>query len=180
MKTLFTCFFCFFILSLSAQESYYTKSGQIDFESSVPTFEEVKASNSKVTAILKKDGAIAALALVKGFRFKVALMEEHFNENYAESDTHPKTSFSGSIQNFDVAKLTDAWAEYTVKGTLSFHGVSKEVELTMNIKKTDGIISLSSSFQLKPEDYNIKIPSIVRKKIAAFVDVSLAFELKAR
>ena len=74
-----------------SQGKFLTKSGAITFEASVPSFEEVKATNDKVTAIINTETSdIAALALVKGFRFKVALMEEHFNENYAESDKFPK------------------------------------------------------------------------------------------
>ena len=77
-----------------SQSKYLTKSGLLNFEASVEAFEEIKATNNNVTAILNtENGQFAALALVKGFRFKNALMEEHFNENYAESDEHPKAIF---------------------------------------------------------------------------------------
>ncbi len=72
------------------QEKKLTKTGTITFEASVPSFEEVKGKNTAVTCILNtSNGEIAALALMKGFRFKVALMEEHFNENYIESSKFP-------------------------------------------------------------------------------------------
>ncbi len=95
MKKAITYIFIVLISStLIAQSKYYTKSGSIDFEASVPSFEEVKAKNNTVTSILNTEtGEIAALALVKGFRFKVALMEEHFNENYAETHKFPKATF---------------------------------------------------------------------------------------
>jgi len=68
------------------QSKKITKTGDIRFEASVPSFEEVKAQNKTATVILNpENGEIAALALIKGFRFKIALMEEHFNENYIES-----------------------------------------------------------------------------------------------
>ena len=74
---------CFFPIVVISQGRYITKTGEINFEASVPSFEEVKAKNSNVSAILNSDnGEFATLALMKGFRFKVALMEEHFNENY--------------------------------------------------------------------------------------------------
>lgn len=63
------------ILCVSASaisQKYSTKTGEIVFEASVPSFEEVKAKNSSVSAILNTEtGDIAALVLVKGFRFKV-------------------------------------------------------------------------------------------------------------
>ena len=84
-----------------SQSKLITKTGKITFEASVPAFEEVKAKNESVTCILNtENGEIATLALIKGFRFKIALMEEHFNENYIESDRYPKATFKGKIDDF--------------------------------------------------------------------------------
>src|SRR4051812_34513770 len=90
-----------------SQEKIITKNGKITFEASMPAVEEVKGKNEGVTCVVNiKTGEIASLALVKGFRFKVALMEEHFNENYMESDKYPKSTFKGKIEDFDYSKLT--------------------------------------------------------------------------
>jgi len=164
-------------LQISAQEKYYTRSGSITFESSVASFEEVKATNTKVTAILKSDGTFASLALVKAFRFKIALMEEHFNENYIESSKFPKATFSGKISSFSIQELTSSEKEFLVKGKLTIKGITKEISTKCFIKIVDGIISLHSKFTTKPEDFGIKIPKIVRNKIAKEVDVSLNFTL---
>ena len=89
-------------------------------------FEEIKATNNNVTAILNtENGQFAALALVKGFRFKNALMEEHFNENYAESDEFPKAIFKGELTGFSIENIQTT---YSINGTLSFHGVTKALE----------------------------------------------------
>ena len=80
MKHLYILFLVISVLGFS-QEKYLTKSGVLNFEASVDTFEEIKATNDNVTAIFNaSNGQFAALALVKGFRFKNALMEEHFNK----------------------------------------------------------------------------------------------------
>ena len=77
-----------------SQQKMIDKSGTITFEASVPTFEEVRAVNKSVTFVFNpKKGEITSLALMKGFRFKIALMEEHFNENYMETDDYPKAIF---------------------------------------------------------------------------------------
>lgn len=181
MKKIFLLIlFISFSLQTNAQDKFYTKSGKIVFESSVPSFEEVKATNNKVTAILKSDGKIAALALMKGFRFKVALMEEHFNENYMESDTYPKAKFSGSILDFSISNLSERSKKYNISGKLTLRGVTKDISISSNIKKVSDIIFIESNFSVTPEDFNIKIPTIVRKKIAKKVDVSLSFELKKK
>lgn len=163
-----------------AQEKYYTKSGEITFESSVPSFEEVKATNTKVTAILKDDGSIASLALTKAFRFKIALMEEHFNENYIESDNFPKATFSGKIIDFSIGELTNEYKKFTLRGKLSIHGITKKTEIIARVKKIAAVIHISSNFTIVPEDFGIEIPSIVRKKIAKEVDVFFTFKLEKK
>ena len=35
------------------------------------------------------------------FKFDKALMEEHFNEKYVESEKYPKSTFVGSIVNWN-------------------------------------------------------------------------------
>ena len=160
-----------------AQEKYYTKSGSITFESSVPTFEEVKATNNKVTAIFKPEtGDIAALVLVKAFRFKIALMEEHFNENYAETNKFPKAKFSGKIKNHKLKKKN----EVIILGKLTFHGVTQQIEIPASIKKHNKSIQITASFSLKPEDFGVHIPKIVRNKIAEKVDIILSFTLNKK
>lgn len=169
----------FFLItgSIAAQTKYYTKTGIIDFEASVPSFEEVKARNETVTSIFNSNtGEIAALALVKGFRFKVALMEEHFNENYAESSNFPKSTFSGIIENFSFDKLTTTSKPFVLNGKLSFHGRTIDITEEALISLDGNNIQMISSFILKPEDFGIKIPKIVRKKVAETVEVTIQFK----
>ena len=162
-----------------AQTKMITKTGKLTFEASVPAFEEVKAKNESVTVVLNPGtGEIASLALVKGFRFKTALMEEHFNENYMESDTYPKSTFKGKIENFDVSKLTATAQAYTIKGKMEMHGKSKDIVINANIKKTADGIDLDSNFTVNTDDYGIDIPSVVSKKVSKKVSVKLDATLK--
>ena len=169
-----------FIGSISfAQNKYLTKNGNIGFEASVPSFEEVKANNNSVTAILNtENGEFAALVLIKGFRFKNALMEEHFNENYAETDKFPKATFKGNIDNFELSNIQK---NYNLSGELSFHGVEKKMEqIPITVIINEDIITFSGNFSANASDYDIKIPKIVKNKIAENVDVSFKFELKKK
>lgn len=182
MKKIFLLLVLISFFTTNAQEKYFTKTGSIDFEASVPSFEEVKAKNNKVTAILKTStGEIAALVLVKGFRFKVALMEEHFNENYAESDTYPKAKFSGKIKDFDLTSYKENTKEtINITGKLTFHGKTKIVEIPGALIKKEGIIQILANFTVKASDFDINIPSILRKKVSKSIQVALSFELKKK
>lgn len=178
MKTKLLCLLLVVSLNTFAQKMT-TKTGKISFEASVPAFEEVKAKNESATVVLNAStGEIASLALIKGFRFKVALMEEHFNENYMESDTYPKATFKGKIEGFDVSKLTATAQDFVVKGKMELHGKTKDVIISASIKKTADGININSDFVLNTDDYGIEIPSVVSKKVSKKVSVRLVATVK--
>lgn len=169
----------FFVSFGFSQDKILTKNGKITFEASVPSFEEVKGKNEAVTCVINtKTGEIASLALVKGFRFKIALMEEHFNENYIESDKYPKATFKGKIESFDYSKVTKDVKTYTIKGKLELHGKSKDITITATIKKSADGTSLVSNFTINTDDFGIEIPNVVSKKVSKKVEVTLDFNLK--
>ena len=165
--------------SLIAQERLISKSGIISFEASIPAFEEIKGKNTNSSCVLNtKTGEIASLALIRGFNFKIALMEEHFNENYIESDKFPKTSFKGKIENFFYSKVTKSDQNYTIKGKLELHGETKDITIIAKIRKTEGGLVINSNFVVLTDDFGIEIPSVVSKNISKNVNVSLEFLLK--
>lgn len=162
-----------------SQDKKITKTGQIIFEASVPSFEEVKASNQAVSCIINtKTGEIASLVLMRGFHFKVALMEEHFNENFIESDKFPKAIFKGTIKDFNLANIDSKGTKFNVNGTLTLHGISKEIAVIVLIKKSGNDLELISNFNLDPKEFNINIPKIIKPKMAETVQVQVNFLLK--
>jgi len=173
------------LLSISAfsQSKYLTKTGTVTFEASVPSFEEVAAKNKSTTAILNtENGEFAALVLIKGFRFKNALMVEHFNENYAESDDFPKATFKGKLRDFTIEKINDAENIFIYNGTLSFHGETKSLD-NLSVKvmlNEENRIKLSGAFSVEVSDFNIKIPKVVRNKLSNIVNVTFDFELSKK
>ena len=163
------------------QSKYMTKSGSMSFEASQPSFEPIEATHSAVSALLNADtGELAVLALVRGFRFPLALMEEHFNENYIESHQYPKTSFKGSILNFDSNALSNQPRTVQLTGELSLHGVTKLISVSATITQSDEQITLTSSFSVKTSDFGIKIPSLVRKQIDENVKVEVSLPLQRK
>ena len=163
------------------QSKYITKTGIMSFEASQPTFEPIEASHTAVSALLNVEtGELAVLALVRGFRFPLALMEEHFNENYIESHKYPKTSFKGSILNFESNALSNQPHTVQLIGELSMHGVTNTINVKGRMTKTDGLITLESSFAVKTSDYAIEIPSLVRKQIDENVQIEVSLPLQPK
>lgn len=157
-----------------------TRTGEVKFEASMPAFEEVAATNKTTSCILEKStGDFVALTLIKSFKFKAPLMEEHFNENYMESSQYPKATFKGKILNFDAKKLSASKTAYDLEGDLTIHGVTKKIKTKINLTLSGAKILASSAISVKPQDYKIEIPSLVKGKIAENVKVAMNFVLEA-
>ena len=166
---------CFSLLLNVNAQKYITKSGLTEFKASVEAFEPVEAKNKSTTAILDtSNGEIAALLFIKAFEFRVALMQEHFNENYMESDKFSKATFKGNLEKFDASNLN---ATYQIKGELSIRGQTKNISTLATLKKDGEIINLEAEFDVSPSDFDIKIPSIVEEKISKTIVISLKYEL---
>ncbi len=165
-------------LHLNAQTKYIDKSGEVIFEASEALFEPVKASNESVTAILVLEtGQIASLALMNGFHFENSLMQEHFNENYIESETYPKATFNGKLLKFDHSQLSENPTKIVVDGKLKLREKEKGVQTTFFVQKVDDSIIMKGSFIVAPSDFDIEIPKVVANKIAKEITVSVAFKL---
>jgi len=160
-------------LNLSAQK-YITQTGNIRFFSKTPV-EHIEAFNNQVSGVLNTDnGEMAFSLLMKAFSFEKALMQEHFNEKYVESSKYPKATFKGTIVDFSKNKLTEKTMEVKVKGTLTMHGVSKDIEVKGTLQKTSkGTIIGKSVFTVNLNDFKIKVPSTVRKNIADNIEINV-------
>jgi len=172
---------CIVLLSQTTfAQKYFTRTGTTHFKASVAAFEPVEATNKSTTAIIKTNtGEIAAQLFITAFKFKVALMEEHFNENYMDSDQYPKATFIGKLKDFSFENLLEE-KEYPLKGILTVRGKKKEINTTANIFFKDGKINLKSNFTVQPQDFDIRIPSVVRNKISEHINISINYELVSK
>jgi len=169
----------FIALSTIAQDKLTTKTGTLKFEASTPNFEPVAATNNSTSAILKEDGSIVVLSLIKGFQFKKALMQEHFNsKKWVNSKKFPKAKFVGNLDGYNVKDVTETGKEFKLSGKLTFHGVTNNVTTTAIVKKMDGVVYLETKFSVEVEDYNIIVKSKLAKKIAKTVNVEVNLALK--
>ena len=179
-KNLIVVATCLLIVGFThAQGRYFTKTGRIEFSSKAP-LEDIDAVNKSVTAVLDaKSGALQFSVLMKGFEFDKALMQEHFNENYIESDKYPKADFKGTItNNSDIDYSKPGTYTANVNGKLTIRGVTKDVQTTGTIKVEGENLATTSAFNILLSDYNIKIPAVVKDKINNNVKISVNTKLE--
>lgn len=179
MKRTTLLFLLFTAFSITAQEKFKTTSAIINFEASVPFFEEVKAVNKLGTIVLEpQTSTLICTVIIKDFRFKMDLMEEHFNDNYIESHRYPKAYFKGKIQKFDIVQIDETSREYDVKGKLYIHGKWKMITVKALLKRVPEGIQIVSAFPISISDFNIEIPYVVANKISKTVQTDLSGIMK--
>src|SRR5215470_3498590 len=98
-KVVFLLLVFTYCYSANAQDRLLTRNGSISFYSKAP-LENIEANTQTAVSVLdKKTGQVEFSVLIKSFTFEKALMQEHFNEDYLESDRFPKSSFKGRIDD---------------------------------------------------------------------------------
>ena len=168
--------FCVLLSLLSlqgmSQERYFTRNGKVSFYSDAPA-EKIEAHNSQATSVIDvSTGNFEFAVLMKAFEFEKALMMEHFHENYAESDKYPKAVFKGVITNMSSVNLgKDGVYPVQYKGSMTVHGVTKEITGSGTLEVKGGKISTASTFMLLLADYNIQNPALVKDKVSKEIKV---------
>jgi len=155
-----------------SQDRIFTRKAEISFYSKAP-LEDIEAHNKAAVSVLDKGtGQVEFSVLMKGFEFAKALMQEHFNENYVESDKYPKATFKGKITDMSKVKFgTEGSYTVPVSGQLTLHNVTKDVNAGATITIKSGAVSGHTELTITLEDYNIKIPAVVKDKISKTVKV---------
>jgi polyisoprenoid-binding protein YceI len=170
-----------FIIGASAgfSQKYITKNGYIRFFSETP-METIEAHNRQVNSALDiATGDFVFKVLIKSFEFEKALMQEHFNENYMESDKFPDATFTGKITNLSAIDFTkDGKYEADVEGDLKIHGETKKVKEKGTFDVSGGKINGKSIFMIHLADYKIKIPNTVVNNIAEDIQITVDVNLE--
>ncbi len=175
MKKIIVTIVCFVFSTVMFSQKMMTRSGEIKFDATVPgAMDPVIATNNTVTCILNKiTGEFGILGLIKSFKFKSPLMEEHFNENYMESDKFPNTSFKGKVVGYDGKS-----GSYEVEGDLTIHGVANKVKTKMTVTATDSKTAIVGAFVIKLIDYKLEVPAMAKKTLAETAKISIKIELE--
>jgi len=142
--------------------SFSTKKGRIKFVS--PTDADVSAINNEVSSKISATGDIRFSLLFKGFQFKYAEMQTHFNEEYVESEKYPRASFTGTIQNIKSIDFNKE-GKYTAKvvGTLTMHGVTKPVQTSATLIIGKGKIAATATMSINMSDFKIDASAVTEK-----------------
>lgn len=175
MKKIIVTIVCLVFSTVVFSQKMMTRAGEIKFDATIPgAMDPVVGTSTTVSSIFDKaTGELVVQAMVKSFAFKLPLMEEHFNENYMESDKLPKTTFKGKILNYDGKA-----GNYDVEGDLTIHGVTNKVKTKMTVVNNGAKVEVSGNFIVKLIDYQIEVPALAKKTLAETAKVSVKLPLE--
>ena len=161
-------------LMIFGQGKYMTNNGSISFFSHT-ALENITADNNEVACVIDAStGEVVIILKMTAFHFEKKLMEEHFNENYVESEKYPKATFKGKITNNKALDYTSQGIyKVNVEGELTIHDKTNPVSAAGTIEVTAEGITARTKFLLNPEDYDIKVPKVVRNNIAKNMEISV-------
>jgi len=164
--------FLFLICFYANAQQYLAKDGTITFFSKAPV-EDISAINNKVSAVYDaKTKALVFQLNITDFIFPKSLMQEHFNENYMESDIFPTSTFVGKV-------VSHKNGVANVEGKLAIHGQANDISVFGDLQVNDNIASISGvKFSVKLKDYTIKVPRIVMYNIAEEIEIQVNIEMK--
>ena len=174
-------FALFFGFSGLYGSSYITREGSVRFFSSAP-LEDIEALNNRVRAVMDiETGEVAVMMRIVDFQFSKALMQRHFNENYMESHIFPEARFAGNLKGLPESPSGNtgngASGEITVTGSMTIHGVTRDVEITGSVERDGSHYLFNAVFPVRVEDYGIRVPRMVMRNIAEIVEVTVNLRL---
>lgn len=180
LNLLFLFGFAIAAQQIANAQQFMTRAAHVDFFSSTPA-EDISAVTEQGSAVLDlAANKIAFQIPIVSFHFEKALMEEHFNENYLESDQYPSATFQGTLDGLDTNGEVGLAQAVTAKGTLTIHGVAVDRGMQGSATRTETGWILEAVFDVPTADHNIPIPKLVREKIAEAISVTVRAELAPR
>lgn len=154
---------------------YSTSNGKVRFFSKAP-LEDISAQNhAAVSFINTNTRQIVVRININKFDFPNKLMQEHFNENYLESDKFPTATFQGKI-NEEIPWDKEGTYDVSASGNMNIHGktIPRTIKGKLNVRQQG--LRLDSRFNVPLADHNIKIPKLLFSNIAENIDVTCQFD----
>ena len=183
MKQSFLLLCLMFLTLESKAQQFFTREGNVHFFSST-VLEDIEADTKQMSAILNvseaKEATFAFQVPILTFHFDKALMEEHFNENYLESEKFPTSTFEGTIGDWNNVKQDGSWTEVTASGNFTLHGITSARTVQGAVRKLKDAWEVKASFEVLTADHDIKIPKMVRQQIAESIAVTVTSTLNPR
>ena len=172
MKKVFLAAAALVVTNITQAQIYMGKTCVTHFFSKT-SMKDIEASSNTAKPVLDAASGNFQMRIQNtSFKFESSFMQEHFNENYMESEKYPYDTFKGKI-NEKVDYTKDGEYKVTCTGIMEMHGTTQQITTNGTITVKGKEVTIVSKFKVKPADYKIKVPSLHVKEIAEEIDVDI-------
>jgi polyisoprenoid-binding protein YceI len=105
-------------------------------------------------------------------------MERVMKEDVLETDRYPEIRFEGTGRQ--VTDLAPGMYRFTLGGTLSLHGVDREVDFPCNVTINADTLRANGEFTIRQTDYQIKLVSVAGGTLKLKDELKFQFDIVAR
>lgn len=163
------------IPQIAIGQSFMTKSGHVEFDSSVPLHTFTGVSDRLVGKISLADSTVDFYVDVHTLETGIGKRDNDMLETL-EAEKYPFAEFFGKLVS-DFNPEVQKPQEVTVKGEFTVHGVSNPVTIDGTLQKTSEGLKVTADWTLNMKDYNIKPPGILFYRVSEKIDVSISATL---
>lgn len=169
-------YLCFALVQTQVFAQLYVNKSDatvIQFFSKTP-MEDISASNKNATSVFdaKTDSIVVKVPMNK-FIFPNGLMQEHYNENYLETEKYPYAYLKGKFTT-KIPFTTPGTYTSSITGNFTCHNVTQPRTFPCTVVvDAAGVVTVTGKFDVKLADHKIDIPTIVTKKIAEVIQVDV-------
>lgn len=157
-------------------QSFLTKSGHVEFDSSVPLHSFTGTSDRLVGKITLSDSTVDFYVDVHTLETGIGKRDRDMLGTL-EADQYPFAEFYGKIISDFNSKSTEP-QDITVQGSFKIHGVSNEVVVSGTLQRTSNGLKAEAQWTLNMKDYNIEPPGILFYRVSEEIQVSISATLQ--
>lgn len=150
--------------------------GEVEFHTS-SIMSDIEAFSEEMDVQLDTTtGDFEIVIPIESFDFEYEMMQDHFNEDYLESEKYPNATFSGKIGQ-KIPSLEEAFTT-DISGDMTIHGVTKAMSFPATFSEKEGLMRVRCTFPIVFKDFEVDEPSILTKAVAKDVEVKVSIYLK--
>ncbi len=157
-------------------QEYMTKTGHVEFDSSVPLHSFTGKSDHLVGKITLSDSIVDFYVDVNTLKTGINKRDNDMLRTL-EADKYPFAEFYGKITSA-INPEDNSPQDVTLEGEFTVHGVTQKTTIDGTLQKTSEGIQVEASWTMNMEDYNIEPPGILFYRVSEKIDVSVSATLK--
>lgn len=177
-RTIFILILALTLFSVKTEaQSFMGDKGYVEFLSRAPMLEFKGISNNLVGLIDLDENVVDFYVDLNTLDTGIRLRNRHMRESYLETNKFPFAEFTGKL-NGEVNIGSREAQQVSVTGKFNIHGVQRDITVGGTLLFDDNQVTLSATWEVKLEDYNIDRPRVIFYELSDTQVVTININLR--